>query len=97
MSWRGDGRWPPVEAVELDRMFVPFFGGDALAYLRSMWFNFAVLINALLYLMPAQASTGSGERPNIVFVMADDLDFDYKQDRLAIMPNLKKHWADAGV
>ena len=28
--------------------------------------------------------------PNILWILADDLDNDFKQDRLAIMPNLKK-------
>ena len=27
--------------------------------------------------------------PNVVVILADDLDFDYKQDRLAIMPHLR--------
>jgi N-acetylglucosamine-6-sulfatase len=35
------------------------------------------------------AVADSAPRPNFVLILADDLDFDYKQDRLAIMPNLK--------
>lgn len=35
--------------------------------------------------------------PNIIFILADDLDSDYKQDRLAIMPNLRTRIRDAGV
>ena len=30
-------------------------------------------------------------------MQADDLDFDYKQDRQAIMPTLKKHFAEGGL
>ena len=37
-----------------------------------------------------------GAQPNILFILADDLDSDYKQDRLAIMPNLRK-LREAGV
>ena len=37
-----------------------------------------------------------GARPNFVLVLADDLDFDYKQNRLDIMPNLKR-LREAGV
>ena len=33
---------------------------------------------------------GRAPPPNIIVILADDLDFDYKQDRLAIMPNLKR-------
>lgn len=36
------------------------------------------------------AAAVASARPNIVLILADDLDFDYKQDRLAIMPNLKR-------
>eukprot|EP01079_Euglenida_sp_SAG-EU17-18_P010935 gene10935-1986_t len=35
--------------------------------------------------------------PNFVFVLADDLNWDYKQDRQAIMPTLKKELADGGL
>lgn len=37
-----------------------------------------------------------GPRPNIVLILADDLDFDYKQDRLAFSPNLRR-LREAGV
>ena len=36
------------------------------------------------------ARTTAAARPNIVLILSDDLDFDYKQDRLALMPNLKR-------
>ena len=31
----------------------------------------------------------SSKQPNFILILADDLDFDYKQDRLSVMPNLK--------
>lgn len=46
---------------------------------------FAMRLAALLT-FAARASAGS--QPNIVYILADDLDWDYKQDRLALMPNL---------
>ena len=36
-------------------------------------------------------------KPNILFVLADDLDFDYKQDRKAVMPTLKKMFSEGGL
>ena len=48
---------------------------------------FAALV---LYFVAAAAASSASARPNIVLILADDLDFDYKQDRLAIMPNLKR-------
>lgn len=38
----------------------------------------------------------AAKQPNILWILADDLDNDYKQDRLAIMPNLKR-LREAGV
>jgi arylsulfatase A-like enzyme len=54
---------------------------------------------AALVLAACSATAGSSSaptRPNVVLILADDLDFDYKQDRLAIMPNLKA-MREAGV
>jgi Sulfatase len=46
----------------------------------------ATLLGAALLLgVSAQTTT-----PNILWILADDLDWDFKQDRLDIMPNLKK-------
>lgn len=39
----------------------------------------------------------SAQQPNIVWILADDLDWDFKQDRLAIMPNLRTRVRDAGA
>jgi hypothetical protein len=55
--------------------------------------RFCLTMAALYVVAAAVAETGrrsNGSRPNFVFILADDLDFDYKQDRLAIMPNLKR-------
>lgn len=35
--------------------------------------------------------------PNIIVILADDLDQDYKQNRLELMPNLRTRIRDAGV
>ena len=43
------------------------------------------------------AATAAVDQPNFVFVLADDLDFDYKQDRKLIMPTLKRELADGGL
>lgn len=45
----------------------------------------------------AHAAVAAQGRPNFVFVLADDLNYDYKQDRKAFMPNLKKHFAEEGL
>ena len=43
-------------------------------------------------------SPGSGSaRPSFVWLLADDLEQDFKQDRKAIMPNLKRALADGGL
>lgn len=59
--------------------------------------RFCLAIAAFYVVAAAVAETGQrsttsppDHRPNFVFILADDLDFDYKQDRLAIMPNLKR-------
>ena len=45
------------------------------------------------------ASTRAEEkkRPNLVFLMADDLNNDYKNDRLKYMPHLNKRFKEAGT
>ena len=35
--------------------------------------------------------------PNVIFILADDLESDYKQDRLALMPNLRTRIRDVGA
>jgi arylsulfatase A-like enzyme len=50
----------------------------------------------LAVLLLAACAAGAAPRPNFVLILADDLDFDYKQDRLAIMPNLRR-LREAGV
>ncbi len=54
------------------------------------------IMAAALLLCAALVAPVRGAQPNILFVLADDLDSDYKQDRLAIMPNLRK-LREAGV
>jgi hypothetical protein len=43
------------------------------------------------------ANAALPERPNVWFLMADDLDADWKQDHSAIMPQLTKYWKKEGV
>ena len=51
----------------------------------------------LLVATAAAAAAAAATPPNFVFILADDLDWDFKQDRLAIMPNLAKRIAGAGA
>eukprot|EP00730_Choanoeca_flexa_P003259 TRINITY_DN11343_c0_g2_i4.p1 TRINITY_DN11343_c0_g2~~TRINITY_DN11343_c0_g2_i4.p1 ORF type:complete len:385 (+),score=69.95 TRINITY_DN11343_c0_g2_i4:88-1242(+) len=37
------------------------------------------------------------DRPNILFILADDFNFAYKQDRQAIMPTMTKYLAEEGI
>jgi arylsulfatase len=39
----------------------------------------------------------SAKQPNILFMMADDLNADWKNDRLGYMPHLKKYFKDEGT
>ncbi len=50
-------------------------------------------------LPPSAASAASDpDRPrNLVFILADDLNADWKSDRLSYMPRLKQHFADGGT
>ena len=50
--------------------------------------GFATLAGLLL--CGAGAAAAAPTKPNILLILADDLDNDYKQDRLAIMPNLRR-------
>ena len=43
------------------------------------------------------AGSKSHSKPNFILVLADDLESDFKQDRHAVMPNLKKMLADGGL
>ncbi len=43
------------------------------------------------------AAKAAASRPNLLFVLADDLNFDYKSDRVAYMPNLRKRLRDGGA
>lgn len=43
------------------------------------------------------STAASPSKPNFLFVLADDLDFDYKQDRKAVMPTLKKELSQGGL
>ena len=56
----------------------------------------SLLVSGLLAAAAAAAAAGA-PRPNIWFVMADDLDADWKQDHAAIMPALTKHLKKGGI
>lgn len=43
-----------------------------------------------LFTFACASFAASAKQPNIVFILADDLDNDYKQDRLSLMPNLRR-------
>ena len=45
----------------------------------------------------ATATASATASPNIFFLLADDLDSDYKQDRKAIMPHLRSYLAEGGL
>ena len=49
---------------------------------------------SLVRVVPAFSPSVS---PNILFVLADDFNADWKSDRLSYMPHLKKHFAEGGV
>ena len=55
--------------------------------------NLAIYFLALCLLIPCSAD----DRPNILFILADDLNADWKSDRLSYMPNLKKYLAEEGT
>jgi hypothetical protein len=44
-----------------------------------------------------QPAVAGNTRPNILFILADDFNFAYKQDRQAIMPTMTKYLAHGGV
>jgi hypothetical protein len=43
------------------------------------------------------AAASAGKKHNILYIMADDLNADWKNDRLAWMPNLKKYFSEEGT
>lgn len=43
------------------------------------------------------AGAAGAKRPNIVWIMADDLDNDWKDDRMSYMPTLRTEFRDAGA
>lgn len=43
------------------------------------------------------ALAAADSRPNIVYILADDLDWDHKQDRLDLMPNLREQIVKQGT
>ena len=45
----------------------------------------------------AATASAAAAPPNIVWILADDLNADYDQDRLALMPNLRTRVRDVGV
>eukprot|EP00052_Salpingoeca_macrocollata_P015540 m.123940 g.123940 ORF g.123940 m.123940 type:complete len:533 (-) comp19723_c0_seq1:51-1649(-) len=55
------------------------------------------MLSALLFCACCCWLAAAADRPNIVYIMADDLEFDYKQNRLEIMPTLKKYFAQEGL
>ena len=46
---------------------------------------------------PQSSGSAAAAQPNIVFVLADDLNADWKSDRLAYMPQLQKHFQQGGT
>ena len=49
-------------------------------------------------LLPAAVlAMGAPAQPNVWFLMADDLDANWKQDHSAIMPSLTKYWKKGGI
>ena len=42
-------------------------------------------------------SGATATKPNFIFLLADDLNNDYKQDRKSIMPNLRKYLSEEGM
>lgn len=50
-----------------------------------------LLVTVISYCTVTEAA-----RPNFVFILADDLDWDYKRDSPAIMPNLKQYFLEEG-
>ena len=58
-----------------------------------------ILFKELIFLIIALCATCSAKetQPNIIFILADDLESDYKQDRLAIMPNLRDRIKNQGA
>jgi hypothetical protein len=63
---------------------------------RALAVAAALAASALLAAAPARAvgvapsTPAAAPPPNIVFILADDLEADFKQDRLALMPNLRR-------
>merc|ERR1711874_785040 len=57
--------------------------------------SIALFISLLMQFITIAAA--SNTKPNFVFVLADDLDFDYKQDRKKVMPTLKRYLSDGGL
>lgn len=62
------------------------FRNSTISFTTSM-----LLATALL------SSSAADNRPNVVWIMADDLDNDWKDDRLAYMPVLRSEFMEQGV
>ena len=56
-----------------------------------------LLLLSLGAVMPAAAALLPQKNKNIVFVLADDLNADWKSDRLSYMPNLKQFFKEGGT
>ena len=60
--------------------------------------QFAMLALLSMALLPAAVlAMGAPAQPNVWFLMADDLDANWKQDHSAIMPSLTKYWKKGGI
>jgi arylsulfatase A-like enzyme len=56
-----------------------------------------ILIPLLATAAAATEQPPQPPQPNIVFVLADDLNADWKSDRLSYMPNLREHFSLGGT
>jgi arylsulfatase A-like enzyme len=60
--------------------------------------NFVSQLKLLLLVVCMMAAPAAGaKQPNILYIMADDLNADWKNDRLAYMPNVKKYFKEEGT
>eukprot|EP00040_Diaphanoeca_grandis_P028329 m.163845 g.163845 ORF g.163845 m.163845 type:complete len:665 (-) comp31309_c1_seq1:74-2068(-) len=61
--------------------------------------SFKLVVGSLLLhcLVALRCISATPSKPNILFIMADDLNADWKNDRLGYMPNLNKYFKQGGT